>query len=121
MLHFNVRGVESEVQMKYVKLTMVTVILLSVVLYVCDFISFRYKMTYKGTGAALGVVQFLIGVEKKNGAVEIYYGNPQTESCARSLFPQLGHRPCWYASRQTQRIIAPDAQPMFLPDMRQKY
>lgn len=106
---------------KYVKLTVAAVILLCAVLYGCDFAVFRYKMAYRGTGAAFGAVRYLLAAEKKNGSVEIYYNNPQTESCARSLFPQSGRRPCWYASRQTEHVIAPDARPMFLPDMRNQY
>ena len=43
---------------------------------------------------------FYVATTLKNGKVEVYYDQPQTELCVRTLFPQLGRRPCWYARRQ---------------------
>jgi hypothetical protein len=43
---------------------------------------------------------FYLATPLKNGRVEVYYDQPQTEICVRALFPHFGRRPCWYARRQ---------------------
>jgi hypothetical protein len=104
-----------------VKRAALVVILLPVFVYFCDSIYLRYKKAYQGNTAALGSVQFYPAAELKNGKTEVYYGSPQTEVCAHSLFPQYGYRPCWYASREPVHVIDADGQPMFLPDFRKTY
>ena len=43
---------------------------------------------------------FFLATPLKNGRVEVFYDQPQTEVCVRALFPHFGRRPCWYARRQ---------------------
>jgi hypothetical protein len=43
---------------------------------------------------------FYLATPLKNGRVEVFYDQPQTEICVRALFPHFGRRPCWYARRQ---------------------
>jgi hypothetical protein len=43
---------------------------------------------------------FYVATPLKNGTVEVFYDQPQTEVCVRALFPHFGRRPCWYAKRQ---------------------
>ncbi len=104
-----------------VKRVALAVILLPVLVYLCEFVFIRFKMAVQGSGAAVGSVQFLQAAELKSGKTEVYYGNPQTEVCAHSLFPQLGHRPCWYARREPVHVIGEDGQPLFFPDMKKTY
>jgi len=41
----------------------------------------------------------------KNGRVQVYYDQPQTEVCVRAVFPHGGRRPCWYARREPFRRV----------------
>ena len=43
---------------------------------------------------------FYLATPLKNGRVEVFYDQPQTEICVHALFPHFGRRPCWYARRQ---------------------
>jgi hypothetical protein len=104
-----------------VKRAALALLLVPVLVYLCDFILIRFKVEFQGRAATLGSVQYLQAVQLKNGKTEVYYGDPQTEVCAHSVFPQYGHRPCWYASREPVHVIGADGQPMFLPDMRKTY
>lgn len=74
-------------------------------LYAADYLSARYAIP--GNRQTLGSVQVkpLYAVRQKSGRIEYSVGDTETETCVRSLFPQLGHPPCWYLSRHpTKRI-----------------
>jgi hypothetical protein len=51
-------------------------------------------------------VTFYVATPLKNGKLDIFYDQPQTEVCVYSLLPHAGYRPCWYAARQTVRTIS---------------
>ena len=41
----------------------------------------------------------------KGGKVEVFYDQPQTQTCVHSLFPHGGYKPCWRFDRSgIQRI-----------------
>ena len=48
-------------------------------------------------------------VKLKNGQTEYDYAGDHDVSCTNSLFPQMGYRPCWYASRRTDEQITIDS------------
>jgi len=50
-------------------------------------------------------VQPFYAVPLKDGKTEFMFLDPQNEVCVRSLFPHLGHRPCWYVSRHRNKEI----------------
>lgn len=72
-------------------------------LYGVDAVLFRYRLQ-QGTG--LEQVTIYTATYLKNGKVEIFSDQPQIEYCARSLFPQAGYHPCWYARRHTVRLVS---------------
>jgi len=84
-------------------LLMVPVVLLT--LYAGDYTWFRLRMDRSNWGPAFGTVQFYLATRTKNGGEEIFYDQPQKETCARSLFPQLDYRPCWYVRKETIRVV----------------
>lgn len=106
---------------QFVKRLLLALLAVPVLLYFCDSAYFHLKLAYEGASAATGSVQFYQAAALKSGKVEVYFDNPQTETCAHSLFPESGHRPCWYASRDPVHVVGEDGQPMFLPDMRKTY
>jgi hypothetical protein len=42
----------------------------------------------------------------KNGRLEVFYNQPQSEVCVYALFPHSGYRPCWFAGRSKVRTIS---------------
>jgi len=73
------------------------------VLYVGDYLALHYRIA-RG-GPATETVTILYGTPLKNGQVSIFWDQPQTEQCTRSIFPHLGYPPCWYAKRHATRLI----------------
>jgi hypothetical protein len=74
-------------------------ILLGIV-YLADDLSVRYR-----TAGPLDEVTFYYATTLKNGRVEVFYDQPQTETCVHALFPHLGANPCWYVARRIVRRI----------------
>jgi hypothetical protein len=74
-------------------------------LYGGDYFSARYCIP--GNRQTLGTVeiQTSYAVRLKNGRIEYSLGDSYTQTCVRSLFPQLGYTPCWYLSRHTKETI----------------
>jgi hypothetical protein len=75
------------------------------ILYATDYALFQYKMKTNNGADALGSVTSYYGAELKNGEMEIFTDQPQVETCAHSLFPHFGYRPCWYAARNNVKPI----------------
>jgi hypothetical protein len=67
-----------------------------VLVYVAD----RLRVGLRAPAAAFESLTFYLATPLKNGKVEVFYDQPQTEVCVRALFPHFGRRPCWYARRQ---------------------
>jgi hypothetical protein len=81
------------------------VLLALAALYTGDYLSARYRIP--GNRQTLGNVQVLTqyAVRQKDGRIEYSLGDTETDTCVRSLFPQLGYPPCWYLSRHTTKLI----------------
>lgn len=75
------------------------------ILYAIDYAIFQYNLSKNGAAAALGTVTSYYGTALKDGKMEIFTDQPQTETCAHSLFPHAGYRPCWYAGRNNVKPI----------------
>jgi len=69
---------------------------LPVAVYVGDAVLLRYRI---GRGGALQTMTVYLATRLKSGKLEVFTDRPQTEVCARALFPHFGYRPCWYVRR----------------------
>jgi hypothetical protein len=74
-------------------------------LYAGDYLTVRYRMARARPGEPLEEVTFYYATLLKNGRVQVFYDQPQTEVCVHALFPQLGYRPCWYSHQHNVRRI----------------
>jgi hypothetical protein len=83
----------------FLKRVAVAVALVVVASFGCDNLWIHYRLRGPDPSRALGSVTFYYSTTLKSGKSEIFFDQPQTEICSRSLYPQLGHRPCWYAQR----------------------
>ncbi len=80
-------------------------LLLLLTLYAGDYLSLKYRIP--GNRAQFGSVQTRTSyaVTQKSKKTEYYFNPPENETCVHSLFPQLGHNPCWYVERNRVRQI----------------
>ena len=74
-------------------------------LYLGDYVALRYQIARGGPTAAVETITILYATPLKNGQVSIFWDQPQTETCTRSIFPHLGNPPCWYAKRHLTKVI----------------
>ena len=72
---------------------MVLVIGCAAGVYVGDAFVLHYRVARGGGRETLTVY---VATRLKSGKLEIFTDRPQTEVCARALFPHFGYRPCWY-------------------------
>ena len=74
-------------------------------LYFGDYLSARYGIP--GHRPTLGTVQIqtMYAVRQKNNRIEYSLGDTVTQTCVRSLFPQMGYAPCWYLAGHATRQI----------------
>ena len=79
-------------------------LLLLGIVYLVDDLSVRYRTAASKEGT-LDEVTFYYATTLKNGRVEVFYDQPQTEACVHALLPHLGLSPCWYAARCTVRRV----------------
>jgi len=80
---------------------LVAVVIFCALLYAGDYAAMRLRRNPTGTVQ----VQPYYAVPLKDGKTEFMFLDPQNEVCVRSLFPHLGHRPCWYVSRHRNKEI----------------
>ena len=74
--------------------------------YLGDSLYIRHEVACANSAAAFGNVRFYYATKLKNGKYTIYQDSPQNEVCVHTLFPHYGYKPCWFASRNTVRVVA---------------
>jgi hypothetical protein len=75
-------------------------------LYVCDDLSVRYRMAHGRPSDPLEDVTVYYATTLKNGKLEVYYDQPQTQTCVHAMFPHFGYSPCWSARQRRVRVIS---------------
>ena len=75
------------------------------VAYVADAIQVRIRLATEGPAKVYDSVTVVYAAGLKNSKYEIYSGSPETETCSRTLFPQMGYSPCWYLRRHTMQML----------------
>ena len=91
--------------MKFVKrIALITVGLLALV-YVGDFASLRIPVPKGRVPYSTVVVRPYYDVALKSGKSDLYFLDPQKQTCVNSLFPHLGYKPCWYVRKHTHPRI----------------
>lgn len=76
-----------------------------VIAYVADAIQVRVRLATGGPANAYGTVTVLYAAGLKGSKYEIYTDQPDVETCARALFPQMGYPPCWYLREHAMRML----------------
>jgi len=84
---------------------LIAVLVSCALLYAGDYAAVRYRIPRDRDPLGTVEVQPYYAVPLKDGKTEFMYLNPENEVCVHSLFPHLGHRPCWYVRRHRNKPI----------------
>jgi hypothetical protein len=80
----------------------------AIVLYAMDFLSVKLRIPRRDSFGTVTMHTFYV-VKLKNGRDEYDYAGDHDVQCSNSLLPQLGMKPCWYASRHSEEQINIDS------------
>jgi hypothetical protein len=75
------------------------------VTYVADAIQIRVRLASGGPTRAYDTVKVIYAAGLKGSKYEIYADQPDMETCARALYPQMGYSPCWYLRGHAMRML----------------
>jgi hypothetical protein len=73
--------------------------------YAVDAALLRFRAATNRNAFATVTVHPYFAVDRKDKKTEFLYQDPQDETCVNSLFPHLGHSPCWYLRRHTDESL----------------
>ena len=79
--------------------------LLCVGVYVCDYLSVRYRILKKRDPFETVQIRRYYAIRLKDGKTEFAFQEPETQICVNSLFPHMGRSPCWYVKRNNVKRI----------------
>ena len=88
--------------LRYAKQALWVIPVLFVLGYAADYILLRLNRNPTSTV----IINRYYAVGLKNGKTEMYYAEPENETCANSIFPHLGYSPCWYLRRHNMKEIS---------------
>lgn len=91
--------------MRTIKRILLATVLLIAVVYACDYIILRYRISANRHAFSTVTVERFYAIKQKNGKTEFSTGDTQGVPCVNSLFPHSGFSPCWYLSRHPERQI----------------
>jgi hypothetical protein len=78
---------------------------LFIALYVGDYLLLHARIAARGVDSATSTVTIYYAALLKNGKFSVFYDQPETQTCVRSIFPWLGYQPCWYLSRHAIKTV----------------
>lgn len=73
--------------------------------YLVDYGVLRYRVATQKDPFGEVTVKPYYAIHLKTGKIEYDFQPPQQQSCANSLYPQLGLQPCWYLRRHPEQRI----------------
>jgi hypothetical protein len=75
-------------------------------MYLGDYTIFRYRVAAGRSPYGTVTVRYYYAIQEKNGKTEYDFQPPQQETCANTIFPHSGHRPCWYERKHAEKPIS---------------
>ncbi len=91
--------------MKSTRTVLLEIALVFALLYTGDYLSVRYRIPRSRSSLGSVEVQPYYAVPLKDGKTEFIFLKPEQQVCVKSLFPHLGHVPCWYLQRKRDKRI----------------
>lgn len=75
------------------------------ILFAGDYLVLHFRIAAYGVNGATARLTTFAAAPLKDGKFEVYYDQPQMETCVRSIFPWLGDEPCWYLERHPITVV----------------
>jgi hypothetical protein len=79
---------------------------LFIALYAGDYLLLRLRIAARGAASVTSTVTVFYAAPLKDGKLNIFYDQPDTRTCVRSIFPWLGYQPCWYLQRHAIKVVS---------------
>ena len=92
--------------MKLAKQTAFVLAATLVLLYVGDYLAVRIPIPRSRAAFGTVTVRPYYDVGLKGGKSDLYFLDPQQQTCVNSLLPHLGLSPCWYLRAHAHPRIA---------------
>ncbi len=73
--------------------------------YAGDYASVRIPIPKGREVYSTVTVRPYLAVGLKSGKSDLYFLDPQKQTCVNSLFPHLGYNPCWYVRKHTHQRV----------------
>lgn len=84
-------------------ISVASVLGLTLLAYVVDYAVFRYRVATNRQPFGQFAITTYDAVAQKSGKTQFIFNDPETQTCANSLFPRAGYVPCWYLQRHTEQ------------------
>jgi hypothetical protein len=88
-----------------VKTALIVVAVACALLYAGDYAAVRFRIPRSREPLDTVEVQPYYAVPLKDGKTEFMFLKPENQVCVHSLFPHLGHNPCWYVRRHRNKQV----------------
>ncbi len=79
--------------------------ILFVAIFAGDYLVLRYRFAAQGVDSVTAKVVTYDAALLKDRKYSVFFDQPQTETCVRSIFPWLGLNPCWYVRSHAVKIL----------------
>jgi hypothetical protein len=79
------------------------VLLAAALLYLVDFAVWRTRVA-RGGGMGSVVVDLYTVADLKGGKEDYYANGTVSMPCSKSIYPQAGNNPCWWAQRHREVV-----------------
>ena len=79
------------------------VLLAAALLYLLDFAVWKTRVA-RGGGMGSVVVDLYTVADLKGGKEDYYANGTVSMPCSKSIYPQAGNRPCWWAQRHREVV-----------------
>jgi hypothetical protein len=74
-------------------------------LYIGDYLVLSVRAWLKGQSSVVETITVYDATPLKNGRDEVFYAQPDTQTCVDAIFPHLGYPACWRVRRNPIKLI----------------
>lgn len=73
--------------------------------YIGDYMVLSLRAWLKGQSSVVETVTVYDATPLKNGRDEVFFNQPETQTCVDAIFPHLGYPACWRVRRNPIKLI----------------
>jgi hypothetical protein len=112
-LHRNCRHAAAEFRsgelkriVRFLMKVLAAAIVATALAYAGDILVARYELSrHRAAELETAQVRRLYAIQQKDGKYSLSFGDPESQTCIHSLFPQFNYQPCWYTHRENKKPV----------------